>query len=168
MNLKRPEVDAEIIKKAAELTAKSVSNASEQGIKMSDEQYINCRNYVNCGGFATQHSEYCAECLDEQTEFEELKAKRCTCWDDMLEKLKEQIMPQIPEGSTDIEIRWDNSVWVLSNRDIPPVSPKLLTEYREPKRGGGHRRNLTKKENFIVCKYCTFCGRKYETEEGAK
>lgn len=35
---------------------------------MSDEQYIECRNYSSCGDFTDGENDYCDNCLDEQRE----------------------------------------------------------------------------------------------------
>lgn len=37
---------------------------------MGNQEYVNCRNHVNCGGYAEPKSEYCEECLEEQAEIE--------------------------------------------------------------------------------------------------
>jgi len=37
---------------------------------MIQDPHTDCRNYVNCGGFAEPRQEYCENCLEEQAEIE--------------------------------------------------------------------------------------------------
>ncbi len=43
---------------------------------MAHQGFINCRNHVNCGGYAEPKSEYCEECLEEQAEMEAERAEQ--------------------------------------------------------------------------------------------
>ncbi|BDA63075.1 hypothetical protein FJD32_024300 (plasmid) [Shewanella sp. LC6] len=51
------------------------------------EQYVNCRNHNNCGGYAVPRSEYCQDCLDEQAEFEVLEAEQLSAISELKDAL---------------------------------------------------------------------------------
>lgn len=85
---------------------------------------------------------------------------KCSCFDDNLNRIKDHVLKQIPQGSKDIDFNWQNHTFFINGGDYSPVNPKVLIEYREPKKQGGHKTNLTKKEMSMIADYCCFCGRK--------
>ena len=91
-----------------------------------------------------------------------MSGKRCDCWDDMLNKVKEAVADKIPEGSADKAISWKDETFCLTSADVAPVNPRVRWEYRAPKKSGGHCKNMTRDEVIIAANYCAFCGRKYD------
>lgn len=87
--------------------------------------------------------------------------KKCTCFKDTLERVTEKLKERIPEGSADIEIKWENEAWIIDSKDASTVNPNVLVSYRKPKKSGGHAANKSKVSTFIMANYCAFCGRKY-------
>lgn len=47
-----------------------MSVCAECAESVKNEQYVECRNYVNCGGFALNAHELCENCIVEQNERE--------------------------------------------------------------------------------------------------
>lgn len=90
---------------------------------------------------------------------------KCNCFSEYLEKVKEQVIPQIPEGSDEVHFNWQNRVFLISGKDYSPVNPKVEIEYRKPKRGGGFAKGMTRDTVSIMANYCAFCGRKYQKDE---
>jgi len=88
----------------------------------------------------------------------------CKCFSNMLDKVKEQLMPQIPEGATEVDFRWQDATFFLDGGDYSPVNPKVQVKYRKPKKGGGHAKSVTKDSISILCTYCPFCGRKLDKD----
>ncbi|WP_288985812.1 hypothetical protein [uncultured Pseudoalteromonas sp.] len=91
----------------------------------------------------------------------------CNCFTENLERVKNHLTESgaIPEGSIDIDVRWQNQVFILSEGDFSPVNPKINFEFRVPKKGGGHARNLRKSDISIVATHCCYCGRKYNRDD---
>lgn len=91
----------------------------------------------------------------------------CNCFTENLERVKNHLTESgaIPEGSIDIDVRWQNQVFILSEGDFSPVNPKINFEFRAPKKGGGHARNLRKSDISIVATHCCYCGRKYNRDD---
>ncbi|MBE0379209.1 hypothetical protein [Pseudoalteromonas prydzensis] len=87
----------------------------------------------------------------------------CNCFTENLERIKNHLTESgaIPEGAIDIDVRWQNQVFILSDRDFSPVNPKINIAFRAPKKGGGHARNLCKNDVSIMATHCCYCGRKY-------
>lgn len=90
---------------------------------------------------------------------------KCNCFEETLERLKEHIAPQIPQGAIDLKIDWDGRTFMLSKGEFAPTNPKVKIEYRAPKKGGGHAVNLKKDSVNITASHCCFCGNEYEREE---
>lgn len=93
---------------------------------------------------------------------------QCKCFSEMIEKVKDQLMDQIPEDAVEVDFSWENTAFFPSGGDYSPVNPRVKIEYRKPKKGGGHAKNLTKDSISILCNYCPFCGRKYEKNQQDK
>lgn len=90
---------------------------------------------------------------------------KCNCFSEYLEKVKEQVIPQIPEGSSEIHLDWQNRVFLISGADYSPVNPKVEIEYRKPKKGGGFAKGMTRDTVSVMMNFCPFCGRKYQKEK---
>ncbi|MDN3488754.1 hypothetical protein [Pseudoalteromonas sp. APC 3694] len=87
----------------------------------------------------------------------------CNCFTDYLDRVKNHLITQvkIPEGAKDVEFKWRDQTFSLSGGDRAPVNPRVEFEFRAPKKGGGHAKNLRKDYVSIYANYCCFCGRKY-------
>lgn len=94
---------------------------------------------------------------------------KCTCFNDVLEKVKTHIREKLPADATEFDAEWENVSFVLASGDFPLVNPRIKYEYRQMKRDGSPAKNLTKDSLTMFCSYCPFCGRKYEkdTKEAA-
>ncbi len=88
-----------------------------------------------------------------------MTTEKCTCFDDLLKELEVPIRKSLPEGVIDVAISWKDYAFFMSG-DYSPVNPHVKYEYRFPKKGGGHRANLTKKEVTMTASHCCYCGRK--------
>ena len=89
------------------------------------------------------------------------KSAKCKCFEETLERVSEKLKEKIPEGSSEIEIEWENKAWILDSKDYSPVNPNVLVTYRKPKKGGGFAANKSKASTFIMARFCMFCGREY-------
>ncbi|WP_138438548.1 hypothetical protein [Marinobacter alexandrii] len=89
---------------------------------------------------------------------------KCNCFSEYLEKVKEKVSPQIPEGADEVSFVWQNRIFLVSGADYSPVNPRVEVEYRKPKKGGGFAKGMTRDTISIMANYCAFCGRKYEKE----
>ncbi len=87
----------------------------------------------------------------------------CNCFTDNLDRVKNHLIERgtIPEGAKDVEFKWRDQTFSLSGGDRAPVNPRVEFEFRAPKKGGGHAKNLRKGDISIYANYCCFCGRKY-------
>jgi hypothetical protein len=92
---------------------------------------------------------------------------KCNCFEETLVKVKDHIKTQLPSNATEVEIDWDQRIFLLSGGDHAPVSPKLKVEYRGVKRNGEPNKNLTKDTVSMLASHCCFCGREYVKEEKA-
>ena len=90
--------------------------------------------------------------------------EKCTCFDDLLEKVKTHIKSKLPENTTEFYAEYENVSFVLASGDFPLVNPRIKYEYRQMKRDGSPAKNLTKDSVTMFCSYCPFCGRKYEKD----
>ncbi|MCQ8881702.1 hypothetical protein NQS96_07820 [Pseudoalteromonas shioyasakiensis] len=92
---------------------------------------------------------------------------QCNCFDDNFERIKNHLIETgaIPEGAIDIEFEWQGRAFILSAGDFSPVNPKINFQYRAPKKGGGHARNLRKSDVSIFATHCCYCGRKYNKKK---
>ena len=93
---------------------------------------------------------------------------KCTCFEDNLKLVKDAVIEQMPDGCIDLDVRWQNSVFFISGGDYSPVNPRVLAEYRLPKKGGGHRSSLKKLEQSLLANFCCYCGRKLNKNEDKK
>lgn len=83
----------------------------------------------------------------------------CKCFSNMIEKVKEQLVSQVPDDAIEVDFSWQDAPFFLSGGDYAPVNPKVKIEYRKAKKGGGYAKNYTKESVSILCNYCPFCGR---------
>lgn len=90
--------------------------------------------------------------------------EKCTCFDDVLERVKTHIKAKLPENATEFEANWKHMSFVVSGGDYSPVNPQIDFSYRQMKRDGSPAKNLTKDSISMFCSYCPFCGRKYEKD----
>ena len=93
-------------------------------------------------------------------------SEKCECFDEMLNVVKEKVV--IPEGSKDVSFQFEGYAYFLGGGDFSPVNPRVLFEYRQPKKEGGHRVNKTKGDVIVSAKFCCYCGRKLRGSEGGK
>ncbi|HDY7638927.1 TPA: hypothetical protein RQK07_003323 [Vibrio vulnificus] len=84
---------------------------------------------------------------------------KCNCFSENLERIKEKVTAQLPEGATDLSVEWEGYSFFFSG-DHVPVNPRILIEYRKKKKDGTPAKNLTKDVVGMLCQYCPFCGRK--------
>ncbi len=83
----------------------------------------------------------------------------CSCFETMLEKVKECIASKLPEGATEFNANWEDSTLLLCGSDHVPVNPRIAYRYRAIKKDQTPAKNLTKDSLVIMCSYCPFCGR---------
>lgn len=86
---------------------------------------------------------------------------KCKCFEDIRDRLEKKVNDDLPKGATDLHVQWVNRGFLLTDRDLSPINPRIAIEYRELKRNGEPSVKLTKAENVILAEYCCFCGRKY-------
>ena len=86
---------------------------------------------------------------------------KCNCFSDILDRMKSQVIEQIPEAEQTLEINWEGYAFFFSG-DFVPVNPKIVYSYRGNKKDGTPKANRTKGEARLLCDYCPFCGRKLE------
>lgn len=99
--------------------------------------------------------------MDDLFKRDDIMSDKCNCFDEKLELIKEKVLEQVPEGSEDVKVEYENRTFILSaNSDYSPVNPKVKFEYRKPKKGGGMAKSLTKDSVIMVADFCCFCGRK--------
>lgn len=84
---------------------------------------------------------------------------KCNCFQETLEKTKEHLSKQLPDGATEFEVSWKNFAFFFSG-DRAPVNPEIEYKYRAMRRNQTPAKNLTKKTIGIMCSFCPFCGRK--------
>lgn len=85
--------------------------------------------------------------------------KKCTCFSDTLARAKEHFKKQLQGEVTEFDAGWKDYSYFLSG-DFCPVNPSIELTYRELKRNGEPKTNLTKKLVKVTCTYCPMCGRK--------
>lgn len=86
--------------------------------------------------------------------------KKCTCFDDKLDVAKEHFGRVMQGDVTELDARWKGYSYLSG--DYCPVNPSIELTYRELKRNGEPKANLTKQLVIITCEYCPWCGRKLE------
>lgn len=79
---------------------------------MSD---VNCRNYVNCGGFALENHEYCEHCIEEQDEIAEQLAKETAAINEL--KRAVEFFEQVQNAPSEerMGVRSDHYDWLISS-----------------------------------------------------
>ncbi len=79
---------------------------------MAHQEFVNCRNYVNCGGYAEPKSEYCEECLEEQAEIEAKEAVQRAAITDLKNALA--FFDQVQGGTADdaVAVGTDHFDWL--------------------------------------------------------
>jgi hypothetical protein len=87
---------------------------------------------------------------------------KCKCFDETLVRVTNHVEKTLPEGSCDFDIEFEGRSFFMCGGDYSPVNPKIKYEYRAPKKGGGHKVNMTKRETIVMASFCCFCGRKLE------
>lgn len=92
-----------------------------------------------------------------------MTTEKCNCFDDVLNRAKAKFKEEIKGPITDFNVEWMNYSYFFSG-DRCPVNPKLEISYREQKRNGEPKANLTKKQVSILCSYCPMCGRELEKD----
>lgn len=85
--------------------------------------------------------------------------EKCNCFDDLLSRAKVELRKQVNDDVTEFDAKWINYSFFMSG-DHCPVNPKIELTYREIKRSGEPKANLTKKQISILCSHCPMCGRK--------
>lgn len=87
-----------------------------------------------------------------------MSTKACNCFDDVLNRAKVELKKRVKGEITEFDVSWMNYSFFMSG-DYCPVNPQLEMSYRELKRSGEPKANLTKKRISITCSYCPMCGR---------
>ena len=79
---------------------------------MAVQKHVDCRNHVNCGGFAEPKSEYCEGCLEEQAEIEAIQAEQCAAVANLKEALA--FYDKVQNGSADdaVPVGTDHFEWL--------------------------------------------------------
>lgn len=85
--------------------------------------------------------------------------EKCNCFGDFLEKVEPKLKEQIKGEFVDFNASWVGHSFFFSG-DYCPVNPKIEVSYREFKRNGELKQNVTKQQVSILCSYCPMCGRK--------
>lgn len=94
------------------------------------------------------------------------KNESCSCFEERLNAVKNHVSSQLPNGAVDISFSWkDQQFFLSSDNEYSPVNPRVAVEYRKPKRGGGHHKNLSKDEITMTASHCCYCGRKLNRKE---
>lgn len=88
-----------------------------------------------------------------------MSTEKCNCFEDFLEKAEPKLKEQIKGEFIEFNASWVGHSFFFSG-DYCPVNPKIELTYREMKRSGEPKANLTKKQVNILCSYCPMCGRK--------
>jgi hypothetical protein len=94
-----------------------------------------------------------------------MSTEACTCFDDILNRAKVTFREQIQAEVSEFNVKWMGYSYFLSG-DYCPVNPELEITYRELKRCGEPKVNLTKKKVAITCSYCPMCGRELAKNGG--
>ena len=90
----------------------------------------------------------------------------CKCFSENLERIREKVKDQIPADAADLSVEWENAAFFPGGGDYAPVNPRVRIEFREAKRGGGYRKNLTRDSVSMLCNFCPFCGRELGKNKG--
>lgn len=86
---------------------------------------------------------------------------KCNCFDENLERIKEQVIAHLPDGATDLRVEWKGRTFFFSG-DRLPVNPRVNIEYRKMKKDKTPAKHITRDSVGILCSYCPFCGRELE------
>lgn len=78
---------------------------------------------------------------------------KCNCFDEMIEAARKPL-----EGKNELNVKWQNRVYFLSEKPNAPVVLKIEREYRGVKVNGQPCKNKTKDAVSAILKYCPFCG----------
>lgn len=90
---------------------------------------------------------------------------KCTCREDIEEKLLERFKEQAPEAQEHSVSLQGYNMYLVGNGLVTYPSMKFETTALFPLKKGGTKKKTT--DLMIRCNYCPFCGKYVEKEEAA-
>lgn len=82
---------------------------------------------------------------------------QCNCNKIYLDKVREHINANAPEGSERLDISMPQYKFAFTEKGLKDLAVMdVKGEYFAPKKAGGFKR--VKVDTYITCNYCPFCG----------
>ncbi|MDO8254835.1 hypothetical protein [Shewanella algae] len=92
---------------------------------------------------------------------------KCTCFDDLIDEVKADIMARIPADASLLRVEWEGMLYGYEVKGRAPTNPRINIVYRKMKLDGTPFKNPTRETVTVFSSYCPFCGRKLGKIEGA-